>query len=203
MVVPAPCCRPSTDRALRRRCLEHPLATHATGEVVGELLEKLPGPPDLAVLFVTGPLLPVLRRPGLAGLIGWDALSSPDSLIIIVGHVVADLSQTTGARPITQISTTSPDSCATICAPTVGTNSNGRDAGLVGGGRRATVPGSRLHRRGRPGCRPRDESNALRLMRLVGATPRQIARLATVESSVATVVGVVAALVSFPDAPPG
>jgi len=34
---------------------EHPLATHATGEVVGELLEKLPEPPDLAVLFVTGP----------------------------------------------------------------------------------------------------------------------------------------------------
>jgi small ligand-binding sensory domain FIST len=34
---------------------EHPLATHATGEVVGELLERLGGPPDLAVLFVTGP----------------------------------------------------------------------------------------------------------------------------------------------------
>lgn len=34
---------------------EHPLATHATGEVVGEVLEKLDGPPDLAVLFVTGP----------------------------------------------------------------------------------------------------------------------------------------------------
>lgn len=40
---------------------EHPLATHATGEVVGELLERLPGPPDLAVLFVTGPHLGVLE----------------------------------------------------------------------------------------------------------------------------------------------
>jgi small ligand-binding sensory domain FIST len=40
---------------------EHPLATHATGEVVGELLEKLPGPPDLAVLFATGAHVGVLE----------------------------------------------------------------------------------------------------------------------------------------------
>lgn len=40
---------------------EHPLATHATGEVVGHLLEKLDGPPDLAVLFVTGPHVGVLE----------------------------------------------------------------------------------------------------------------------------------------------
>jgi small ligand-binding sensory domain FIST len=37
---------------------EHPLATHATGEVVGEVLDRLGGPaPDLAVLFVTRPHL--------------------------------------------------------------------------------------------------------------------------------------------------
>jgi small ligand-binding sensory domain FIST len=40
---------------------EHPLATHATGEVVGDLLEQLDGPPDLAVLFVTGPHRGVLE----------------------------------------------------------------------------------------------------------------------------------------------
>jgi small ligand-binding sensory domain FIST len=40
---------------------EHPLATHATGEVVGDLLEKLPDAPDLAVLFVTGPHVGVLE----------------------------------------------------------------------------------------------------------------------------------------------
>ena len=35
---------------------EHPLATHATGEVVGEVLDRLHGAvPDLAVLFVTRP----------------------------------------------------------------------------------------------------------------------------------------------------
>ncbi|MCB0977516.1 MAG: FIST C-terminal domain-containing protein [Acidimicrobiales bacterium] len=34
---------------------EHPLATHAVGEVVGEVLERLGTGPDLAVVFVTGP----------------------------------------------------------------------------------------------------------------------------------------------------
>lgn len=33
---------------------EHPLATHAVGEVVGEVLERIGEPPDLAVLFVSG-----------------------------------------------------------------------------------------------------------------------------------------------------
>ncbi|HEX2577143.1 MAG TPA: hypothetical protein VHK88_12395, partial [Aquihabitans sp.] len=33
---------------------EHPLATHAVGEVVGQVLEELGEAPDLAVLFVTG-----------------------------------------------------------------------------------------------------------------------------------------------------
>ncbi|MCU1379567.1 MAG: hypothetical protein JWN29_2550 [Acidimicrobiales bacterium] len=34
---------------------EHPLATHAVGEVVGEVLERLGEAPDLAVLFVAAP----------------------------------------------------------------------------------------------------------------------------------------------------
>lgn len=34
---------------------EHPLATHAAGEVVGEVLERLGTEPDLAMLFVTAP----------------------------------------------------------------------------------------------------------------------------------------------------
>lgn len=34
---------------------EHPLATHAVGEVVGSILEQVGDAPDLAVLFVTGP----------------------------------------------------------------------------------------------------------------------------------------------------
>lgn len=34
---------------------EHPLATHAVGEVVGQVLDRLGEEPDVAVLFVTGP----------------------------------------------------------------------------------------------------------------------------------------------------
>lgn len=34
---------------------QHPLATHAVGEVVGEVLDRLGGRPDAALLFVTGP----------------------------------------------------------------------------------------------------------------------------------------------------
>jgi small ligand-binding sensory domain FIST len=34
---------------------EHPIATHATGEVIGEVLEAIGDQPDLAVLFVTAP----------------------------------------------------------------------------------------------------------------------------------------------------
>lgn len=33
---------------------EHPLPTHAVGEVVGDVLERIGEPPDLAVLFVSG-----------------------------------------------------------------------------------------------------------------------------------------------------
>jgi small ligand-binding sensory domain FIST len=34
---------------------EHPIATHATGEVIGQLLESIGEQPDLAVVFVTAP----------------------------------------------------------------------------------------------------------------------------------------------------
>jgi small ligand-binding sensory domain FIST len=34
---------------------EHPLATHAAGEVIGQILDRIGAEPDLAVLFVTAP----------------------------------------------------------------------------------------------------------------------------------------------------
>lgn len=40
---------------------EHPLATHAIGEVVGHVAEVVGEEPDVAVLFVTGPLTGVLE----------------------------------------------------------------------------------------------------------------------------------------------
>jgi small ligand-binding sensory domain FIST len=41
---------------------EHPLATHATGEVVGEVLEAVGEAPDLAVLFVTAPHIELMAE---------------------------------------------------------------------------------------------------------------------------------------------
>lgn len=41
---------------------EHPLATQATGEVVGEVVEQVGEAPDLAVLFVTNPHLGLLSE---------------------------------------------------------------------------------------------------------------------------------------------
>lgn len=40
---------------------EHPLATHAVGEVVGAVLERLGTSPDLLVVFVTGPFAGAIR----------------------------------------------------------------------------------------------------------------------------------------------
>ncbi|CAN5660918.1 FIST N-terminal domain-containing protein [soil metagenome] len=40
---------------------EHPLPTHAVGEVIGEVLEQVGEAPDLAVLFVTGSLTGVVE----------------------------------------------------------------------------------------------------------------------------------------------
>ena len=40
---------------------EHPLATHAVGEVVGEVIDRLGPGPELAVLFVTPPHLGALE----------------------------------------------------------------------------------------------------------------------------------------------
>lgn len=62
---------------------QHPLATHAVGEVVGEVLDRLGDRPDAAVVFVTGPFagamediastIRALLRPG--SLIGASAAS--------------------------------------------------------------------------------------------------------------------------------
>lgn len=62
---------------------EHPLATHAVGEVVGQVLDQLGEAPDAAVLFVTAPLVGAMEdiaravrsllRPG--ALVGATAVS--------------------------------------------------------------------------------------------------------------------------------
>lgn len=161
-------------------------------------IPALPGPgefyasPSMATLLRDTPDTQLADRyPGSqVGTIGSEALPAPESLIVIVGRDADDLSGKDGAEQITQISTTPPSECSGACAP-VGTNANGMTLVLsvvaaallfpvlvfIGGATRLSA--ARREQR-------------FASMRLVGATPRQTSTLATVESSVATIAGVVA-----------
>lgn len=159
-------------------------------------ITKLPGPgqyyasPAMAKLL--GSTLAVQLgdrfRGRAVGTIGDAALPAPNSLIIIVGRSVTDLSADPHARPVNAISTTVPSSCDG-CVIGVGINSRGITlilsvviAGLlfpvlifIGGATRLSA--ARREQR-------------FAAMRLVGATPRQISVISAVESSVASMVGV-------------
>ncbi len=161
-------------------------------------IAKLPGPGQF---YASPALAAVLRRtpaaqlgdryPGrLVETIGPSALPSANSLIIVIGRSVASLSHEQGARLISRISATAPNDCSD-CPIGLGTNGNGIililsvvTAALlfpvlifVGGATRLSA--ARREQR-------------FAAMRLVGATPRQISVIATVESAAATVLGVVA-----------
>jgi hypothetical protein len=157
----------------------------------------LPGPgqiyasPAMAKLLRQTPAAQLADRyPGtVVGTIGSAALPAPNSLIIIIGHTVADLSHQDGAELVTHISTTSPSSCAGECAPGVGINSDGLVLILsvvavallfpvlvfIGGATRLSA--ARREQR-------------FAAMRLVGATPGQVSTISTIESAVAAVIGV-------------
>ena len=160
-------------------------------------IPALPGPgqfyasPSLAKLLRDTPAVELGDRyPGTQiGIIGNDALPAPDTLAIIIGRDVASLADEPGAHQITHISDTSPSACNGDCAPTVGTDSDGMTLVLsvvaaallfpvlifIGGATRLSA--ARREQR-------------FAAMRLVGATPRQISTISTVESSIATIVGV-------------
>ncbi|MCW2550143.1 MAG: hypothetical protein JWN96_4603 [Mycobacterium sp.] len=149
--------------------------------------------PSLAkLLHATPPAQLGDRYPGtLIGTISSAALPAPDSLIIVIGHSVAELSHQNDVRHVNQISTTVPSSCSGDCAFGVGTNNNGITLILsvvaaallfpvlifIGGATRLSA--ARREQR-------------FAAMRLVGATPGQISVLSTVESGVAASLGVAA-----------
>ncbi len=159
-------------------------------------ITKLPGPgqyyasPAMTRLLKSTPAAQLDDRfPGRqVGTIGDAALPAPNSLIIVVGRNVTDLSSDPHAQPVNSISTTVPSNC-NGCVIGVGINGNGITlilsvviAGLlfpvlvfIGGATRLSA--ARREQR-------------FAAMRLVGATPRQISVISTVESSVAAVVGV-------------
>ena len=160
-------------------------------------IPALPGPgefyasPELTKLLAATPAAQLGDRyPGTqVGIIGADALPGPDTPIIIIGRDVADLSEHDGADQVTQISTTPPSDCSGECAP-VGTNANGMTMVLSVVAAALLFPvlvfigaATRLS------AARREQRFAA--MRLVGATPRQIATIATVESTVATIAGTI------------
>jgi hypothetical protein len=161
-------------------------------------LARLPGPgqfyasPALAGLLRTVPRAELgARYPGTRiGTIGRAGLPEPGSLIIVIGHTPAQLAHLPRATEITTISTTPPSSCNSACYD-IGIDANGIDLVLSVVAAALLFPvlifigtATRLS------AARREQRFAA--MRLVGATPRQVAVISAVESSVAAVTGVLA-----------
>jgi hypothetical protein len=195
---------------------QHPLwwrlrADYYQGRLIGRVDVAATGPdspvpPGLAALpgpgqFYASPALTALldkvpadqlgeRYPGSqAGTIGDAALPAPNTLLVVIGHTAAELSRDGEARQVSAISTTTPDNCTGDCVPGAGIDANGIVLILsvviaallfpvlifIGGATRLSAA---------------QREQRFAAMRLVGATPRQISVISTVESSVATVLGV-------------
>jgi hypothetical protein len=129
------------------------------------------------------------RYPGRqVGTIGSSALPAPNSLIIVIGHRPADLANQPATSKVTSIATTTPSSCHDRCYD-VGIDADGIDLILAVAAGALVFPvlvfiaaATRLS------AARREQRFAA--MRLVGATPRQIAVISAVESTVAAVTGV-------------
>jgi hypothetical protein len=188
-------------------------ADHYDGELIGRVdvaaagpnspippgMSELPAPgeyvasPALIDLLADAPAEQLADRfPGtLTGTLGDDALPAPNSLLIVIGRTPAELAGEHEARQVTSISTTRPSDCERGCALGVGYSNDGMTLTLsvvvaallfpvlifIGGATRLSA--ARREQR-------------FAAMRLVGATPRQITTVATVESSLAAIAGVVA-----------
>ncbi len=128
------------------------------------------------------------RYPGhLVGTIGSAGLPYSDALIIIVGRTVSQVSSLPGAEEVASISTTPPDQCNGACYD-IGLNSNSIDLVL------AVVIAAILFpvlifigTATRLSAARREQRFAA--LRLVGASPRQIAVISAVESTIAAAIG--------------
>jgi hypothetical protein len=156
-------------------------------------IPRLPGPgqyyasPALGALLRSAPAAELgARYPGSqVGGIRASALPAPNSLIIIVGHTADELSHAPGAAQVAGIATRTPGRCS-HCK--VGINANGMVLILSVTSAALLFPvlifigtATRL------AAARREQRFAA--MRLVGATPRQVAVVSAVESTVAAVAG--------------
>jgi hypothetical protein len=158
-------------------------------------LARLPGPgeyyasPALRQLIAATPADQLgARFPGrLVGDVGRAALPAPNSLVVVVGYAPDQLAAL-GGKPVTRIVAVAPQDCFGCAA---GVNANGM-ALILG-----VVVGALLFpllifiaTATRLSAARREQRFAA--MRLIGATPRQVSLIATVESTVATLAGTVA-----------
>lgn len=166
-------------------------------------IDELPGPGEYYASPAMSDLLQTASVETLAdrfdasevGTIGTEALPAPDSLVIVVGQTVDALSQSPHARPVTSIATAVPDRCSGCHVAGV-IPDDGITVILAVAAVALLFPilifiGSAT----RLSAARREQRFAA--MRLIGATPRQISTIATVESTVAAVIGVVAGFALF------
>ncbi|MFF3380083.1 FtsX-like permease family protein [Streptomyces sp. NPDC002680] len=162
-------------------------------------LSRLPGPgefyasPALSKLLHATPAAELADRyPGHeVGTVGKAALPGPDSLLIVVGHSPDQLAQQHDATQVTSITTVTPSSCnGTNCTVRTGIDSSGIKLILSVAGTALIFPVLILIGTATRLAAARREQR-FAAMRLVGATPGQISMLATVESTVAAVVGTI------------
>ena len=177
------------------------VAATGPGAPIPPGIPHLPGPgesyasPALTSLFRSVPANELRDRyPGRQiGTIGASALPSPNSLIIVIGHNVRQLSQVPGAVEVRGIQQT-PANCFS-CQSGVGSGPVLQWI-LAGGACALLLPvliliatASRLS------ATRREERFAA--MRLVGATPRQISVISAVEATVSAVAGVAVGFALF------
>jgi hypothetical protein len=139
------------------------------------------------------------RFPGTeVGTLGPSAVPSPDSLIVLIGHAPAQLSSVPGAQQVSGINSSPPASVGSVheAGASVVFSSVDTEVLLVVGALALLLPVLIfIGTASRMAAARREERFAA--MRLVGATPRQVARLAGVEAVLSALGGVVIGVVLF------
>ncbi len=164
-------------------------------------IAHLPGPgefyasPAMSTLLRTTPAAQLGDRYGgrQVGTIANSALPAPDSLVIVIGQTVANLSHSGLADRVTAISTTVPSSCSG-CPAAIGINANGITLVLSVVALAILFPVLILIATATRLAATRREQR-FAAMRLVGATPRQVSLISAVEAATATLAG---AALGFP-----
>jgi hypothetical protein len=183
------------DRYDGRGIVQVDVAAVGAGAPVPPGLPRLPGPgeyyasPALAALLASEPADQLADRYAgrQVGTIGDEALPSPGSLVVVVGHAPDELAGRPEAVRVRSIMATDPADCADCFA------GNGPDAVMM---LLAIVAAAILFpllmlTAGATRLSAARREQRFAAMRLVGATPRQISAISAVESTTSAVLGTI------------